>query len=374
MKILKIDRVILRNMKMPLKEPFETSFGSINERSFLVVELHSEGEVGYAEVVTERIPLYNEECIGSAWHVAESFLIPLLFKHMGDIKSPEDVSKFFKPIKRNYLAKSGIESAYWDLYAKKHGRSLASTLSGTKHEIEVGVSIGIQDNIPTLLKKIESYLSEGYCRIKLKIKQGWDYQMLKEVRKHFPDAPLMVDANSAYSLEDINLFKELDQFNLTMIEQPLAHDDIIDHSILQKEINTPICLDESIHNIEDVRKALFLGSCKIINIKIGRVGGLHEAKKIHDLCLAQHIPVWCGGMLEAGIGRAHNIAITSLSNFSIPGDTSPSSRYWDEDILEEPIEFSQPGKLRVPDRPGIGVKVNQKRLNKYTNYLKVYQS
>lgn len=369
---MKIDRIVLREMKMPLKDPFETSFGAIHDRTFLIVEMHSEGEVGYAEVVTEQSPLYNEECVGTAWHITEKFLVPLFSKYSDLIYTPEDVSKIFKPIKRHYLAKSGIESAYWDLYAKTHKKSLTSILSGEKQEIEVGISLGIQKDIPTLLRKIEACLSEGYYRIKLKVKPGWDYEVLKEVRKYFSDIPLMADANSAYSLEDLSLFKRLDQFNLMMIEQPLAHDDIIDHSILQKEINTPICLDESIHHVDDVRKALYLGSCKIINIKIGRVGGLYQAKKIHDYCLEKNIPVWCGGMLEAGIGRAHNIALTALPNFTLPGDTSPSSRYWLEDILEEPIEFSEPGKLSVPNGNGIGVKVNQKLLNKYTTYLKTY--
>ncbi|MCA1031187.1 o-succinylbenzoate synthase [Bacillus timonensis] len=371
---MNIDRIVLRKMSMPLKDPFETSFGTIKDRSFMVVEMHSEGEVGYAEVVTENAPLYNEECIGTAWHVMETFLIPMLFKAQNEIMYPDGVSSIFKPIKRHYLAKSGLESAYWDLHAKLQDQSLSTILSGEREELEVGVSIGIQSSIPALLSKIDAYAAEGYRRIKLKIKPGWDYDVLKEVRNKFPHIPLMADANSAYTLQDIHLLKQLDEFDLMMVEQPLSHDDIIDHSTLQKQMKTPICLDESIHHVDDVRRALDLGSCKIINIKIGRVGGLTEAKKIHDYCLERNVPVWCGGMLEAGIGRAHNLAIASLSNFSIPGDTSPSSRYWQEDILEEPIDFSKPGMIQVPTGPGIGVHVSLEKLNKYTTVLKTYHS
>lgn len=354
-------------MKMPLKDPFETSFGAIKDRSFLVVEAHGEGRIGYAEVVTEAMPLYNEECIGSTQHMLDTFLVPLLFQNRDRINHPSEISALFKPFKRNYLAKSGLESACWDLYGKINDTSLASLLSGERKEIEVGISIGIQENMDDLLQTIQNAVDQGYKRIKLKIKPGKDLEVVKRVREKFPVMPLMIDANSAYTLDDLHIFKQLDHYDLMMIEQPLAHDDIIDHSRLQQEIKTPICLDESIHNIEDVRKALTLGSCKIINIKIGRVGGLQEAKNIHDLCMKHQVPVWCGGMLEAGIGRAHNLAIASLPNFTIAGDTSPSSRYWYEDILLTPVEFSEPGKISVPfDQPGIGFEVDIEKLNRYT--------
>lgn len=370
---MNIDRVVLRKIVMPLKAPFQTSFGTIKDHSFLIAEVHSDGLIGYAEVTTETAPLYNEESVGSAWHVIQEFLLPMLFREVGKIEHPSQVSEIFKPIKRNNLAKSGIESAIWDLFAKKNGVSLSHQLSGTKKEIEVGVSIGVQKDIPTLLKLIENYVNEGYCRIKIKIKPGWDLDVIKEVRHHFPDLPLMADANSAYTLKDIKLFQELDPYQLMMIEQPLSHDDIVDHSILQKQIQTPICLDESIHSVEDVRKALHLGSCGIINIKIGRVGGLHEAKKIHDYCQEHGIPVWCGGMLESGIGRAHNIAITSLPNFVIPGDTSASSRYWEEDIIEPAVEVSTRGTIAVPQQPGIGYEVIPYLLQKYTEFSKTFK-
>lgn len=370
---MNIDQIILRKVVMPLKDPFETSFGSIDKHSFIVTEVHREGKIGYAEVTTEEAPLYNEESVGSAWHIMKHFLIPRLFEKMESINHPSEISGIFKPFKRNNLAKSGIESAIWDLYAKHNNISLASALSGEKQSIQVGVSVGVQKDIPTLLKKMENYLADGYRRIKVKIKPGWDMDVIKALRKQFPDTPLMADANSAYTLNDIDLFKEMDQYDLMMIEQPLAYDDIVDHSVLQKQIKTPICLDESIHNVEDARKAIHLGSCGIINIKIGRVGGLHEAKKLHDYCMENKIPVWCGGMLESGIGRAHNIAITTLPNFTLPGDTSASSRYWEEDITDPPISMSKDGTITVPDKPGIGFEVNPVLLEKYTEHSECFR-
>jgi O-succinylbenzoate synthase len=369
-----IDRVILRKMCMPLKQHFETSFGAIENRSFILVEVHSADHIGYAEVTVEAAPLYNEESVSSAWHVLKEYLIPLLFNNMEHINHPSQISPIFKRIRRNNLAKAGLESAVWDLFAKQNGISLATLLKGEKSEIDVGISIGIQDEISKLLDLIEGHKERGYKRIKVKIKPGWDLNVVEEIRKKFPDLPLMVDANSAYSLADIELFKEMDQYNLMMIEQPLAHDDIVDHSALQKEITTPICLDESIHSVEDVRRALYLKSCKIINVKIGRVGGLQEAIQVHDYCQANDIPVWCGGMLEAGVGRAHNIAITTLSNFTLPGDTAASSHYWFEDIIEPEVTVSSTGTIMVPNRqPGIGFSINHHRLNKYTDYSEQFK-
>ncbi|MGG1658036.1 o-succinylbenzoate synthase [Brevibacillus sp. NRS-1366] len=370
---MKIDRVVLRKVVMPLINPFQTSFGTIKDHSFLVVEVHSEGITGYAEVTTEVAPLYNEESVGSSWHVISEFLLPMLFANQHVIEHPSQVSQLFKAIRRNNLAKSGVESAIWDLYAKQNNLTLAKLLSGEKKEIEVGVSIGIQKDVPTLLSVIEQHVDEGYKRIKIKIKPGWDLDVVRQMRERFPDLPLMADANSAYTLNDIALFKEMDQFELMMIEQPLAHDDIVDHSILQQEIRTPLCLDESIHHVDDVRKALYLGSCRIINIKIGRVGGLHEAKKIHDYCLEHQVPVWCGGMLESGIGRAHNIAITTLSNFTLPGDTAASSRYWEQDIIEPEVEVTSRGTIIVPEKPGIGYDIIPSMLEKYTEYSQVFK-
>lgn len=269
------------------------------------------------------------------------------------------------PIRRNQMAKAAIEGAVWDLYAKQKELTLAEALGGKKTTIDVGISIGIQPTVEDLLEVIEKHVAEGYKRIKLKIKPGWDIDVIRQVRKPFPDISLMVDANSAYTLKDLDHLKQLDEFNLMMIEQPLAHDDIIQHAKLQKAIQTPICLDESIHSYDDARNAIELGSCKIINIKIGRVGGLTESKRIHDLCRANDIPVWCGGMLEAGVGRAHNIALTTLDHFVFPGDTAGSSRYWEEDIIHPEVVVKN-GEIRVPDKPGIGYDINRSALGKYT--------
>jgi O-succinylbenzoate synthase len=360
---MKVDRVTLRHMALPLKHAFETSASRDTENHFIIVEAEAGGVVGYGEVVADFAPLYSEETIGTCWHVLAEFLIPQLFEK--EFSHPSEVTGWHKPIRRNKMAKSGLEGALWDLWCKANGVPLARALGGTKERIEVGVSVGI-DDIPTTLRNIEGFLAEGYRRIKVKIKPGHDVRLISAIRERFGDIPLMADANSAYTLADLALLKQLDEFKLLMVEQPLAHDDIIDHAKLQRELQTPICLDESIHSPEDARKALELGSCRIINIKVGRVGGLQEAKELHDLCQAHGVPVWCGGMLESGIGRAHNIAITSLPNFLIPGDTSPSERYWVEDIIEPAVTMSPDGTIRVPDGPGIGYEPILDRFPKYT--------
>lgn len=370
---MKIEKVDLKRLNMPLKAPFETSFGRLTFKDFVVVSVHGDGFIGYGESVSLPFPVYNEETTGTVSYMLEEFLIPRLLDN--EINTPEDVSTLFHPIRRNNMAKAAIEGAVWDLFAKQMGITLAEALGGNKQEIDVGVSIGIEPSIEEVLNKVERFISEGYKKIKIKIKPGFDVEVIRAIREKFgDDVPLMADANSAYTLEDIETFKALDEFNLMMIEQPLAHDDIIDHSLLQREISTPICLDESIHSVEDARKAIELGSCKIINIKTGRVGGLTEAKKVHDLCADKGIPVWCGGMLEAGIGRAHNIALTSLSNFTIPGDTSASDRYWEIDIVEPEVKLSAPGKLVVPSTPGIGYNINEEVLKSFVIGSKSFYS
>jgi len=361
---MKIERVELQHLQMPLRFRFETSFGSTTMKDFILVSVYGDGEVGYAESVAMPDPFYSEETTDTVWSILEKFLIPRLFAH--PIESPEEVERLFAPIRRNNMAKSALEGAVWDLSCKQKGISLAKALGGDKKVIDVGVSIGIEPTVDEVLAKVERSLSDGYKKIKVKIKPGFDVQVIRAIRERFgDDVPLMADANSAYTLDHLHIMKELDQYGLIMIEQPLAHDDIVDHAKLQAEISTPICLDESIHTAEDARKAIELGSCRIINIKIGRVGGLTEARKIHDLCQANQIPVWCGGMLESGVGRAHNIAITSLPNFTIPGDTAAGSRYWEEDIVEPGVELIAPGELAVPDGPGIGYELNQKAVGKY---------
>lgn len=369
---MEIQRIVLRHMKMDLLHPFTTAVGTEYDKDFILIEVKTkDGITGWAESVAAIDATYKEETVKTNWHMMEDFLIPVLLKE--PISHPDEVSERFHHVRGNYMAKAALEGAIWDAYAKQQGVSLARALGGTLEKIEVGVSIGIQDTVEELLALIEGHLQEGYKRIKVKIQPGWDLNILAEIRKHYPDIPLMADANTAYTLEDIETLKAMDQFNLMMIEQPLGFDDIVDHAQLQAQIETPICLDESIHSVEDVRKAIHLGSCKIINIKIGRVGGLTESKKIHDLCAANGIPVWCGGMLEAGIGRAHNIAITSLSNFTLPGDTAASARYWKEDIID-PEVIVEDGLITIPKQPGIGYEPNRDRIDKYTLYSRTFHS
>jgi O-succinylbenzoate synthase len=327
------------------------------------------GMSGWGESVAFHSPWYNEETLKTNWHMLEDFIIPSLLNK--EVEQPEEVSEILSYIRKNNMAKSTIEGAVWDLFAKRKGITLAAALGGEKTEIEVGISIGIQNTIDDLLQLVDEYVNDGYKRMKIKIKPGWDVEVMREVRKHFPHIPLMADANSAYRLKDIDRLKALDEFDLMMIEQPLASDDIVDHAQLQKKISTPICLDESIHSYEDARKAIELGSCKIINIKIGRVGGLTESKRIHDLCQQHGIPVWCGGMLESGVGRAHNIALTTLANFVMPGDTAGSSRYWEQDIIEPEVVVKN-GMITIPDKPGIGYEPNREIIQQFTAYEKSY--
>jgi o-succinylbenzoate synthase len=367
---MEIKSIVLRHVKMELLNPFTTSVGTEFDKDLILVEVISKiGLSGWAESVAIKEPIYNEETVKTNWHIMNDYLIPLLVN--APITHPNDVSELFKPIRRNYNAKAALECAIWDLFAKEKNITLAKALGGVKDKIEVGVSVGIQKSEREMLKQIEGYVREGYKRIKVKIKPDWDVHIIKAVRDEFPHIQLMADANCAYTLDDIDHLKSLDEFNLTMIEQPLDCEDIVDHAKLQANIQTPICLDESIHTVEDARKAIELGSCKIINLKIGRVGGLTETKKIHDLCEKHHIPVWCGGMLEAGVGRAHNIAITSLSNFTIPGDTAPSAHYWKQDIITPEVVMKD-GMIEVPEGPGIGYEVNQKLIDDVTLYSKTF--
>lgn len=368
---ISIRKVTLHRLVMKLNDPFTTSFGTFQDKEFFVTEIEDDtGCIGFGESVAFNSPWYSEETVETNKHIMERFLIPLLLQ--APIQHPNEVSERFAPIRRNNMAKAALEGAVWDLFAKRSHLPLYKALGGEKQQIDVGISIGIQPTVTDLLHVVEGFVNEGYKRMKIKIKPGYDYSFMKEVRKHFPDTLLMADANSAYTLKDIEVFKRLDELNLMMIEQPLAHDDIIDHAKLQAELATPVCLDESIHSLEDARKANELGSCKIINIKVGRVGGLTESKKIHDYCASQGIAVWCGGMLEAGIGRAQNIAITTLPQFTLPGDTAASSRYWARDIID-PEVFVNNGVIHVPNKPGIGYEINRGALEAFriekTEYL-----
>lgn len=368
---MKIREIIVRHLKMPLKNPFTTSFGTIKEKDFLLLEAVSEeGLIGFGECVAFDAPWYSEETTKTCWHMLEDFLIPSILHR--EISDPNEVGLLFAGIRKNQMAKATIEGAVWELYAKETNQSLAKALGGNKEKIEVGISLGIQPTMEKQIEVVRKYVEQGYKRIKVKIKPGWDVEMLRELRKAFPDVPIMADANSAYTLNDINLLKQLDEFQLMMIEQPLAYDDIIDHAILQKQIKTPICLDESIVSLDDARKAIELGSCGVINIKIGRVGGLSEAKRIHDYCKKKGIPVWCGGMLEAGIGRAHNIALTTLTNFVLPGDTAGSSHYFDKDIIQPEVVVEK-GYITVPTSVGIGYEPDIEAIEAYTLSKKSYQ-
>jgi o-succinylbenzoate synthase len=361
---MKIDLIELREIHMALLAPFETSFGRTMDRRILIVRVFADGLSGYGECTSPEFPFYNHETIDTAWIVISQFVAPMLLGRNFD--HPDEIAPRLSHIRGNKMARGAVETAVWELFARAENISLSRLLGGTLNEIVCGVSIGIQESIDHLLAKIETELASGYRRIKIKIRPGLDETLVAAVRSKFPLVPLMVDANSAYRLADVDLLRRLDDYDLMMIEQPLSHDDIIDHARLQKELRTPICLDESILSVDDARKALELGACRIINIKLGRVGGHMEARQIHDYCKERGVPVWCGGMLEAGIGRAHNIALSSLEGFTLPGDVSASKRYWKQDIIEPPVEVTPHGTIIVPDSPGLGFKVNEERIKKLT--------
>jgi o-succinylbenzoate synthase len=358
-----IKSVHLSVIKMPLKQPFTTHLGSVADREAIIVEVEDRnGIAGYGEGVAFTSPWYTEETVQTSFHMLKDFLIPLL-KEKG-IRYPDEAFALFSPVRRNHMAKASLETALWDLQAKKEGISLSKLIGGTISTIPAGVVVG-NPALVEVLKQIENYLEQGFKRVKIKISPDADYQLISGIRQQFPDLPLMADANSAYSLKNVDRLKALDEFGLLMIEQPLGFDDIIDHAKLQEQIRTPICLDESIVTFEDARKAVELGSCGVINIKIGRVGGIGEAKRIHDYCHSKGIPVWAGGMIEFGISRAHNIALASLPGFTIPGDISGSDRYWEQDIIEPEIKVEN-GMIKVPDSAGIGIELNRKRLKEVT--------
>ena len=349
---------------MPLVSCFETSFGKTDRRRIILVRVFADGLVGYGEATSPEGPFYNHESTGTAWHILQDFIIPKVMEKQP--ATPGEIALLLKPIRGHNMAKAAVETACWDIQARTQECPLYQLLGGTRKSIDCGVSIGIQSTIKELLHKIEKEIESGYRRIKIKIKPGWDLDTVREVNAHFPDIPLMCDANSAYTLADINLFKRLDEYHLLMIEQPLAWNDILDHIQLQQAIRTPICLDESILDADDARKAIQAGACRIINIKLGRVGGYSEAKKIHDVCQAQSVPVWCGGMLEAGIGRAHNIALSTLENFCLPGDVSASKRYFARDIIDPPVEVNSSGQISLPEGAGIGFQPNMRRIDAVT--------
>jgi o-succinylbenzoate synthase len=362
---LHLERLELREIELPLRAPFETSFGRTTARRIMIAKVYDVGGAyGYGECTAPEDPFYNHETVDTAWIIVAKYAAPLLSS--AQVASASEVADAFKRIRGNRMALASLEAAIWDLEAKMAQEPLWKYLGGSQTEINCGVSIGLQDNTALLLDKVSTEVAAGYQRIKIKIKPGRDVDLVSSIRSKFPSILLSVDANSAYSLADIDILRELDRFRLLMIEQPLAAGDLVDHSKLQRELETPICLDESIERLDDARHAIELDSCRIINVKLGRVGGHLEAKKIQAYASEHAVPVWCGGMLESGIGRAHNIAMSTLPGFTLPGDVSASKRYWEHDIIEPPVTVSSSGKIAAPSGPGIGYNVNEERVESLT--------
>jgi O-succinylbenzoate synthase len=361
---MKIEAITLREIQMPLVHFFETSFGRVHGRRILLLTAHCDGVDGWGECVAGVDPFYSSEWIESAWPTLKHYLAPAVVGRT--LATARESVPLTARVRGHRMAKAALENALWDAEAKQKQQPLWKLLGGTLQEISCGVSIGIQDSVEQLLEKIQTELAAGYRRIKIKVKPGWDINVLERIRSRWPDILLSCDANSAYTLDELEHLRKFDQFNLLMIEQPLWDDDIYYHSRLQKELRTAICLDESIHHARDAAHALDVGACRIINIKAGRVGGFTEAKKVHDVCASRNIPVWCGGMLESGVGRAHNIALSTLQNFRLPGDVSASRRYWKEDIVEPEVEVTPQGTIVIRNDPGTGYRVREDLIEKLT--------
>lgn len=358
---MRISHVELREIRLRLRHFFETSFGRTVERRILLVRVRdADGAEGWGECTAGEGPFYSEEWVDGAWEVTRAFLAPMVLGR--EAGSAAGVGALMSRVRGHRMAKAAVETACWDLEARRLGLPLWRHLGGSQSEIPCGVSIGIQDSPGELLEKIARELADGYQRIKIKIKPGWDGEVVEAVRRRFPDILLMVDANSAYTLRDAPLFRALDAQRLLMVEQPLAFDDMYDHARLQEQIETPVCLDESVRSAEDARKALALKACRVVNVKLGRVGGHAEARRVEAVCREGGVPVWCGGMLESGVGRAHNVAMATLAGFTLPGDVSASARYWEEDIVEPPVTVTPRGTIPAPEAPGIGHETNLRRV------------
>jgi O-succinylbenzoate synthase len=361
---MKIRRINLYHLRMPLISAFETSFGRIQARDCVLVEAFANGLVGYGECTADRDPGYSYETVGTAWHILQDFLIPAILST--DITDAVDLQEKMGFVRGHLMAKAGLEMALWDLLGKAQGRSLTQMLGGVRQQVEVGVSVGLQESPQKLVDVVQGYLDSGYRRVKIKIKPGRDVEDATAVRRGFPGLRMQVDANSAYTLESASSLTPLDDLELLLIEQPLAEDDMWDHHHLQVWFRTPICLDESITSARHARQALEMQACRVINIKAGRVGGLSQAVAIHDLCFNQEVPVWCGGMLETGVGRASNLALASLPGFILPGDISATDRYYDEDITQERFELNPGSTIDVPTAPGLGVNIDPPALKRAT--------
>jgi O-succinylbenzoate synthase len=361
---MRLSKITLREIRMQLVAPFETSFGRTSVRRILLVEVDADGVSGWGECVAGEGPFYAPETVETAWHVLRDFLWPAVRGR--EFGSAAEIDAMLAGVRGHNMAKGALEAAVWDAEARQKGLPLWRLLGGERQEIPCGVSIGLKENDDELERQVEKELAAGYQRIKIKIKPGRDVQPVARLRQKFPRIKLMVDANSAYQLSDLPLLQELDAYYLMMIEQPLGWDDIWSHAELQRKLRTPICLDECIHSEEHARAAIALGACGIINIKLGRVGGCVAARRIHDLCREKGVPVWCGGMLESGIGRAHNIALSTLANFTLPGDVTASRRYWTEDIIEPEVTVSAQGMIGAPEGPGIGYEPRRERIESLT--------
>lgn len=369
---MKIESIILRQIQVKLKAPFETSFGKTWERRVVLVEVFAEGISGWGEVTAGEGPFYNSETSDTSWLILSKFIVPLV--SAAKITSPAEIPNILGALRGHGMAKAALENALWDIESQRQQIPLAKLLGGTRAEINCGVSIGIQESPSALIPLVEREVAAGYQRIKIKIKPQKDLEYIDAVRKRFPNIQLSVDANSAYRLGEVQHLRKFDDYSLLMVEQPLSWDDIYDHSILQPQLRTPICLDESIHNSHHARAAIEMGACGIINVKLGRVGGHSEARKTAEVCHTHNIPVWCGGMLETGVGRAHNIAMSSLPGFVLPGDVSASQRYWEEDIIEPEVEVSAAGTISVPSIPGLGYAVRTKRIEQLTVRKEIFRT
>ncbi len=361
---MKIDAIELHEIRMRLRAPFETSFGREDTKTCLLVRVEADGLEGWGEAPVGSAPLYNEETADTAWSVLEHFIIPPLLDR--PLPTPRAFAQQVAHIRRHHMAKAGLEAALWDIEAQRQRLPLAAVLGGERDRIQVGVSIGIEPTVDEVVARVEAFLTQGYRRIKVKIKPGFDIELARRIRERFGNILLQVDANSAYSLADVPTFKAMDDYDLLLIEQPLEEDDIVDHAKLQAQLRTPICLDESVESLATARQAHELRACRILNVKLGRVGGHFEARAIQELARASGVPVWCGGMLESGIGRAHNIAMSTLPGFTLPGDISASTRYFAEDIIDPPVTVSQQGTIEAPMAPGIGYAVDEARLQSLT--------
>ncbi|PYU21966.1 MAG: o-succinylbenzoate synthase [Acidobacteria bacterium] len=361
---MRLCQATLREIQMPLVRPFETSFGRTADRRILLVEVDADGVAGWGECVAGERPSYSPETIETAWHILRDFIWPALVRK--EFAAAADVWEMVASIRGHHMARAAMEAAVWDAEARQKNLPLWKLIGGTLEEIPCGVSIGIQESGEELERVVEKELAAGYQRIKIKIKPGYDVEPVARLRRRFPKIRLMVDANSAYRPDDAARLRELEAYYLMMIEQPLGWDDIWSHAELQRQLMTPICLDECIHTEEHAQAAIALGACRIINMKLGRVGGFAPARRIHDLCRDRGIPVWCGGMLESGIGRAHNIALSTLPNFTLPGDVTASKRYWTEDVIDPEVTVTPQGTIRVPSGPGIGYQPRRERIERLT--------